>query len=403
MGLIGQAGSLAVLALGLMAFVGLVGLRFLRRGAARFWASPAAIALCLLPLALGIAVAGLLLRAALAGLALTGSGGVAAIAAGSAEALFPVVLGLGVTAALAACALLATAVGSAQSSAPSSGRVAGRAFSALSILLLVSLGGLLWLVLSTVTLLNGTQADPSTVASRSRLLLVGPVALLAVSCLAAVAATVFAPRGASGIGTKLVSLASIALCGVICVVGSWATWSRWQALERTAMTGVRDDELPEPAQGSTFVEPLEVPPPPPPPPPSPAPQREPPDTRPVTRPEPPEPVRPSADAAQERAEAPPAKPVRVGGAMREPRKIKNVSPIYPDIARQARVQGVVILEATIGPGGDVTAVRVLRGIPQLDQSAIDAVTQWVYEPTLLNGVPVPVVMTVTVNYKLSVP
>jgi protein TonB len=384
MGLIGQAGSLAVLALGLMAFVGLVGLRFLRRGTARFWASPSAIALCLLPLALGIAVAGLLLRAALAGLALTGSGGVAAIAAGSAEALFPVVLGLGVTAALAACALLATAVGSAQSSAPSSGRIAGWAFSALSILLLVSLGGLLWLLLSTVTLLNGPQADPSTVASRSRLLLVGPVALLAVSCVAAVAATVFAPRGPSSIGTKLVSLASIALCGVICVVGSWATWSRWQALERTAMTGVRDDELPEPAQGSTFVEPFEVPPPPP----SPAPQREPPDTPPVTRPEPP---------------APPVNAVRVGGSIRQPRKIKNVSPIYPDIARQARVQGVVILEATIGPGGDVTAVRVLRGIPQLDQSAADAVTQWVYEPTLLNGVPVPVIMTVTVNYKLSPP
>jgi periplasmic protein TonB len=65
------------------------------------------------------------------------------------------------------------------------------------------------------------------------------------------------------------------------------------------------------------------------------------------------------------------------------------------------VQGVVILEATIGPRGDVTAVTVLRGIPLLDQPAIDAVRQWVYEPTLLNGVPVPVIMTVTVNYKLS--
>jgi protein TonB len=67
------------------------------------------------------------------------------------------------------------------------------------------------------------------------------------------------------------------------------------------------------------------------------------------------------------------------------------------------VQGVVILEATIGPRGDVTAVRVLRGIPLLDQAAIDAVKQWTYEPTLLNGVPVPVIMTVTVNYKLGAP
>jgi protein TonB len=80
-----------------------------------------------------------------------------------------------------------------------------------------------------------------------------------------------------------------------------------------------------------------------------------------------------------------------------------VSPIYPEIAKQARVQGVVILEATIGSRGDVTAVRVLRGVPLLDQSAIDAVKQWVYEPTMLNGVPVPVIMTVTVSYKLAAP
>ena len=103
------------------------------------------------------------------------------------------------------------------------------------------------------------------------------------------------------------------------------------------------------------------------------------------------------------ADLPAGKAVRVGGSIREPRKVKNVSPVYPTGALQARVQGVVILEATIGPGGDVTAVRVLRGVPLLDQSAIDAVTQWMYEPTLLNGVPVPVIMTVTVNYKLSPP
>jgi protein TonB len=91
----------------------------------------------------------------------------------------------------------------------------------------------------------------------------------------------------------------------------------------------------------------------------------------------------------------------VGGSIPEPRKVRNVVPEYPDIARQARVQGVVILEAVIGPRGDVTSVKVLRGIPLLDQSAIDAVRQWVYTPTLLNGQPVPVIMTVTVNYKLA--
>ncbi len=78
-----------------------------------------------------------------------------------------------------------------------------------------------------------------------------------------------------------------------------------------------------------------------------------------------------------------------------------MTPQYPAIARQARVQGIVILECTISPRGDVTDVRVLRGIPLLNQAAIDAVRQWEYEPTLVNGVPVAVIMTVTVNFKLS--
>jgi protein TonB len=103
------------------------------------------------------------------------------------------------------------------------------------------------------------------------------------------------------------------------------------------------------------------------------------------------------------APPPPVKqePVRVGGDIRPPNKIKDVAPKYPDIAKQARVQGIVILEAIIDPTGNVTNVRVLRSIPLLDQSAIDAVRQWKYEPTLLNGVPVPIVMTVTVNFTLG--
>ena len=94
-------------------------------------------------------------------------------------------------------------------------------------------------------------------------------------------------------------------------------------------------------------------------------------------------------------------PVRIGGAIRPPRKLKNVNPAYPDIARQARVQGVVILECTIGPDGRITDVKVLRGIPLLDAAAVDAVKQWVYEPTFVNGVPARVIMTVTVTFKLS--
>jgi protein TonB len=98
---------------------------------------------------------------------------------------------------------------------------------------------------------------------------------------------------------------------------------------------------------------------------------------------------------------PPVQAVRVGGQIKEPKKLKHVAPAYPDIAKSARVQGVVILECTISPQGKVTNVTLLRGIPLLDQAAMDAVKQWVYTPTLLNGVPVPVIMTVTVNFKLQ--
>jgi protein TonB len=98
---------------------------------------------------------------------------------------------------------------------------------------------------------------------------------------------------------------------------------------------------------------------------------------------------------------PPTEPVHVGGKIKPPAKIKDVAPVYPAIAKPARVQGIVILECTIDPQGRVRDVKVLRGIPLLDQAALDAVKQWVYTPTLLNGVPVPVIMTVTVNFRLQ--
>jgi protein TonB len=97
----------------------------------------------------------------------------------------------------------------------------------------------------------------------------------------------------------------------------------------------------------------------------------------------------------------PKGPVRVGGQVKAPRKLKDVPPRYPDMAREARVSSVVILEAVIGTDGRVDRVKVLRGHPLLNDSAIEAVKQWVYSPTTLNGVAVPVIMTVTVNFKLD--
>ncbi len=98
--------------------------------------------------------------------------------------------------------------------------------------------------------------------------------------------------------------------------------------------------------------------------------------------------------------APPPAIVRVGDGIPEPTKLRHVSPIYPDVAARARIEGTVLLECEVSPQGRVTDVRVLRGIPLLDQAALDAVRQWAYSPTLLDGVPVRVIMTVTVRFKI---
>jgi protein TonB len=98
---------------------------------------------------------------------------------------------------------------------------------------------------------------------------------------------------------------------------------------------------------------------------------------------------------------PPVRPVRVGADVREPRKVRAVAPVYPDLAVKARVQGQVVLECEIDVRGRVTEVRVLRGSPLLVDAAVEAVRQWVYTPTLLNGVPVAVLMEVTVTFNLT--
>ena len=93
--------------------------------------------------------------------------------------------------------------------------------------------------------------------------------------------------------------------------------------------------------------------------------------------------------------------VRVGGPVRPPAKIHDAKPVYPPDAFAAGVQGVVVMEAIVDESGGVKELRVLRGVPMLDQAALDAVRQWRYEPTMLNGVYVPVIMTVTVNFSLQ--
>jgi TonB family protein len=96
-------------------------------------------------------------------------------------------------------------------------------------------------------------------------------------------------------------------------------------------------------------------------------------------------------------------PVRVGGNVRAPQKVLDVRPIYPETMREAGLTGIVPIEAIIGRDGTVSWVRVLSAQvhPDFAVAAVDAVRQWRFTPTLLNGVPVEVVMTVTIRFDLE--
>lgn len=99
--------------------------------------------------------------------------------------------------------------------------------------------------------------------------------------------------------------------------------------------------------------------------------------------------------------APAGQPVPVGGRIAEPKKVRDALPFYPESAKRSGIQGIVIMEATISTAGCIKDLKVLRGVPGLNVAAMAAVMRWRYTPTLLNGRPVPVIMTVTVNFHLS--
>ena len=96
----------------------------------------------------------------------------------------------------------------------------------------------------------------------------------------------------------------------------------------------------------------------------------------------------------------PEPPRRVGGVVRPPERTVFKAPEYPPVAKAARIEGLVVLEATLDERGIVQNVTVLRSVPLLDQAAIDAVRQWRYSPTRLNGVAIPIIMTVTVTFSI---
>jgi protein TonB len=98
---------------------------------------------------------------------------------------------------------------------------------------------------------------------------------------------------------------------------------------------------------------------------------------------------------------PKLQPLRVGRDIRAPRKVREVAPVYPELARLSRLEGVVVVECMIDERGRVQDAKVVKSIRLLDEAALEAVRQWAYAPSLLNGVPVPVLMNVTVTFQLA--
>jgi protein TonB len=108
---------------------------------------------------------------------------------------------------------------------------------------------------------------------------------------------------------------------------------------------------------------------------------------------PPPPVKEEKKAAPSR--------IRVGGNVQQANLIRKVTPLYPPLAKQARIQGVVRFTAIIGKDGTIQNLQLVSGHPLLVEAAKQAVSQWQYKPTLLNGDPVEVVTTIEVNFTLS--
>jgi protein TonB len=100
---------------------------------------------------------------------------------------------------------------------------------------------------------------------------------------------------------------------------------------------------------------------------------------------------------------PPPKAVRVGGKISAPKILKKVNPEYPELARLSGTSAMIILEATADETGQVREVKILRGQPLFNDAAVSAVRQWRYRPLLLNGIPTPFVITVTLVFNIQRP
>ena len=111
-------------------------------------------------------------------------------------------------------------------------------------------------------------------------------------------------------------------------------------------------------------------------------------------------TRPILDDAHSQANRPISpERIQLGKSLLEAHLVKRVNPIYPQAAKEAGIQDIVLLQVTIGRNGQVAGVQVSQGHPLLIEAAQDAVRQWTYQPTWINGQPVEVVGPVEVRFK----
>jgi TonB family protein len=373
---------LMVFAVGLVAALALLGLRFARRGPARFWLAPSFVTLAWLPLVAGASLAALGVVRVAEAAALVGTGSIAAIQAGLMEAELPLLLGLLGTAGVAGLGLALLAVGRSGQAASPSPESASFVPPAVAVALsVISLG----LGLGVPAVAHWLTTSPSGAATFARALAWTAAGVALLVLVSAFTLALRAPRGSAPARTcslSLGALGALVACALATAVAG-AVWLQRTPLSEGTSVSTAPVELPRvhpteppPVEADIASQAL-----------APAPAR-------VAS----TPIPPTSGPG---AAGTPVDPLRVGGTIREPKKLKNVAPGYPPAALRARVQGTVILECLIGADGRVARVKVLRGVPLLDEAAMEAVRQWEYEPTQVNGVPVPVIMTVTVNFKLS--
>ena len=373
---------LMVLGVGLVAALALLGLRFARRGAARFWLAPSFVTLAWLPLVAGAGLAALGVVQVAQAVGFVGTGSTVALQAGLMEAELPLLLGFLGTAGVAGFGLALLAVGRRRAGrfAQPRARQRRRACRRRRLVRDLPRPGTGLLRRRALAGREPVQRDglrPSARMERGRRLSPGP------RCRLHAGAASASRLGARPRARPVARDAGRARRmrpgdggGEDRLAAAHPANRRLGCRDRAGRIAGAPPGEPGPVEGDLASAP-----------PSPAPARV------ASKPIPPT-TRPGAVAT-------PVPPLRVGGPIREPKKLKNVPPAYPPAALQVRLQGTVILECLIGVEGRVDRVKVLRGVPLLDEAATEAVRQWEYEPTLLNGVPVPVIMTVTVNFKLS--